>query len=208
MAGTSDNTLPGSELGDSDGSKVTTPSNPFDPSRLRLSQNFADAVGVKRALLTIPVRKPGRQDFVRVNPDEGYRLETAVLELKDERETYLVDPGLWAELPGEIVPKVLFTAQNRQGVLFLWPIRLPGEDGRHDEWNRSALEAADLAQTQWVRVAANMGLGAYEVYTATGDLPKPEWPETDFREILRVAFKDRFITSMDHPAVRRLRGAL
>jgi len=182
--------------------------NPFDPNRLRLSQNFADSVGVKRAMLTVPVRRPGRQDFVRVHADPAYRLETAVLELKEERETYLVDPGLWGELPGEIVPKVLFMAQTRQGVLFLWPIRLPGPDGRHDEWNRSALEAAGLAQQQWVRVAANMGLGAYEVFTATGDLPDPEWPAEAFPDILRVAFRDRFITSLDHPAVRRLRGAL
>ena len=30
--------------------------------KLRLSQNFSDMVGVKKALLTIPVRKPSRQD--------------------------------------------------------------------------------------------------------------------------------------------------
>ena len=178
----------------------------FDPSRLRLSQNFAESVGVKKALLTVPVRKPGRQDFVRVHPDESYRLETAVLELKEERETYLVDPDIWHELPGEIVPKVLFTTINRQGVLTLWPIRLPGEDGRHDEWNRSALEAAEIAQKRWLRVAANMGLGAYEVYEAVGELPEPEWPDVDFQEILRIGFRDRFITSVDHPVVRRLRG--
>jgi hypothetical protein len=118
----------------------------FDPSRLRLSQNFSESVGVKKALLTVPVRKPGRQDFVRTHPDDSFRLETAVIELKEDRETYLIDPELWHELPGEIVPKVLFTTINRQGVLSLWPIRLPREDGRHDEWNRSALEAADLAR--------------------------------------------------------------
>lgn len=53
----------------------------------------------------MPVRKPGRQDFIRVHPDESYRLETAVLELKEDRETYLVDPDIWHELPGEIVPR-------------------------------------------------------------------------------------------------------
>ena len=89
-----------------------------------------------------------------------------ILELKEDRETYLVDRNLWGELPGELIPKVLFTVINRQGVLTLWPIRLPGEDGRHDEWNRSALEAAEMAQKEWIRVAANMSLGAYEVYRA------------------------------------------
>ena len=182
--------------------------NLFDPSRLRLSQNFAGSVGVKKALLTVPVRKPGRQDFIRVHSDATYRLETAVLELKEERETYLVDPDIWHELPGEIVPKVLFTTINRQNVLTLWPIRLPGEDGRHDEWNRSALEAAEMAQKRWIRVAANMGLGAYEVFEAVSNLPEPEWPEVEFQEILRIGFKDRFITSLDHPVVRRLQGEM
>ena len=115
-------------------------------------------MGVKKALLTVPVRKPNRQEFIRVHPGEDWRLETVILELKEERESYLVDRNLWGELPGELIPKVLFTVINRQGVLTLWPIRLPGEDGRHDAWNRSALEAAGMAQEQWIRMAANMSL--------------------------------------------------
>lgn len=182
--------------------------DPLDPAALRLSQDFVRAVGVKKTILTVPVRKPGRQDFVRVHSDPEYRLQTAVLELKEERETYLVEKGLWHELPGEVIPKVLFTGLTRQGVLFLWPIRLPGEDGRHDEWNRSALEAAELAQRRWVRLAANMGLGAYDVFEALGELPEPEWPAMSFGEILKVAFKDFFIRDSEHPVLRRLRGQL
>ena len=105
----------------------------FDPSALRLSQNFSEATGVKKLVTTIPVRKPNKQDFIRVHQDPAFRLETAILELKEERESYLVSPNLWPELSGELTPKVLFTAINRQKVLFLWPIRLPGEEGRHDE---------------------------------------------------------------------------
>ena len=143
----------------------------FNLDRLRLSQDFANKVGVKKAIITVPVRKPDRQWFVRVHPDPAWRLETAVLELRDDRETFVVDPDLWPELPGELVPKVLFTAINRQGVTFLWPVRLPGEDGRGNAWNSSALEAANLATKGWVRVAANMSLGAYEVFQATAVLP-------------------------------------
>jgi hypothetical protein len=163
-------------------------------------------VGVKKALITVPVRKPNRQDFIQVHPGEDWRLETAVLELKEDRETYLVEPSLWSELPGEIVPKVLLTAINRQGVVFLWPIRLPGTDGRVDEWSRSAVESAQMATDRWVRVAANMSLGAYEVYEATGDIPEPAWPDAPFAKLLEVAFKDRFIQSIEHPVIRKLRG--
>lgn len=183
--------------------------NPFDPARLRLSQNFAETLGVKKALITVPVRRPNKQEFVRVHPSPDYRLETAVLELKEERgETYLVDPSLWRELPSELTPKVLFTTLNRQGVLALWPVRLPGEDGRLDAWNASALEAAEMARERWVRVVANMSLGAYEVYAATGNLPDPNWPELSFTEILKVAFKGHYINEIEHPVIRRLRGEL
>jgi hypothetical protein len=179
----------------------------FDPAHLRLSQNFHESLGVKKALITVPVRKPGKQDFIRVHPDPAYRLETAVLQLKEERnETYLVAPELWPELAGEITPMVLFTAINRQKVTFLWPIRLPGADGRSDEWNASAQEAAQMAQSGWVRVMANMSLGAYDVFEATGDIPDPEWPETAFSGLLNIGFKGRYITSLDHPVVHRLRG--
>ncbi len=119
-----------------------------------------------------------------------------------------MDPSIWSELPGEIIPEVLFTTINRQGVVFLWPIRLPGEDGRHNPWHRSALEAAQLATKQWVRVAANMSLGAYDVFEATGDFPEPEWPNISFKEILQIAFRDTYIQSLDHPVIRRLRGEL
>jgi hypothetical protein len=182
--------------------------DPFDLQRLRLSQDFAATVGLKKALLTVPVRKPSGQDFVRVHPDPAMRLDTAVLELKDERETYLVEPALWPALSGDIVAKVLFTAMNRQGVLFLWPIRLPGEDGRHDHWNRSALEAAQSAMHAWVKVVSNMSLGAYDVFEAAGTLPEPVWPDVTFQEVLRVAFKERFIRDLHHPVLRRLRGEL
>jgi hypothetical protein len=187
---------------------VTTAENLFDLRRLRLSQNFAATIGVKKAITTVPVRKPDRQSFVRVHPDPDWRLETAVIEVKEDRETYLVDPSLWSELPGDIVPKVLFTAINRQGVVFLWPVRLPAEDGKHDEWNRSALEAAQMAMKEWVRVAANMSLGAYDIYVASGDLSEPEWPEVGFEKLLEVAFRDRFIRTFDHPVIRKLRGEL
>jgi hypothetical protein len=177
-----------------------------DLAALRLSQDFDASLGVKRALLTVPVRKPAREWFVRTNP--ALRIETCVLELKEDRETYLVVPALRSELASESTfgPRALFVAMNRQGVLFVWPIRLPGPDGKIDDWNRSALEAASMAETQWIRVASNMPLGAYDVFIASADWPEPSWPDLPLSEILRIAFKGRVIDSLDHPVLKRLRG--
>jgi hypothetical protein len=177
-------------------------------SELRLSQDFSETAGVKKVIMTIPVRKPGRQDFFRVHPSPDYYLETAVLEHKQERETYLVDRGLWSELPGEIVPKALFTVINRQNVLSIWTVRLPGRGGRLDPWNQSAIDAVNIAKKQWIRMASDMNLGAYEVFMATAELPDPVWPELTFEEMLKIAFKDKFIRDFDHPILCQLRGEI
>jgi hypothetical protein len=70
--------------------------NPFgDLSALRLDQSYADTVGVKKLLTTVPVRKPNRQDFVRVHPDPGYRLTpAAIIEVTEDRDVYLVMPSM------------------------------------------------------------------------------------------------------------------
>ncbi|MFZ2092335.1 MAG: hypothetical protein WB037_21855 [Pseudolabrys sp.] len=181
--------------------------NPFDPAALRLDQSFADTVGVKKHLVTVPVRKPNRQDFVRVHSHLEYRLTpAAIIEVKEDREVYLVTPNIARELAGEFTAATLFTTINRQGVLHLWPVKLPGPDGKHNEWHRSAAEAAELAMKGWIRVTANMSVGAYEVFEAIGDLPEPEWPEIPLPEILKIAFSDRIVDRTDHPLVQRLRG--
>jgi hypothetical protein len=181
--------------------------DPFDPVALRLDQSYADTVGVKKLLTTVPVRKPTRQDFVRVHPDASYRLTpAAIIEVKDDREVYLVTPNLAPGLVGEFSTVTLFTTINRQGTLHLWPVKLPTSDGRQNEWHRSAAEAAERAMKKWVRVTASMSLGAYEIFEASGDLPEPVWPDFSFQEILRIAFRDRIVDRADHPLVQRLQG--
>jgi hypothetical protein len=66
--------------------------NPFDPAALRLDQSYADTVGVKKLLTTVPVRKPNRQDFVRVHADPAPRSAGEQLWLKTLMQfAYLVD---------------------------------------------------------------------------------------------------------------------
>jgi hypothetical protein len=178
----------------------------LDLSKLRLSQNFQAALGVTKRLTTVPVRRAGPQDFFRVHPSPEYALQTMLLEFKDDNEVYLVDPSLWHDLAGELVPKVLCLTVSRQNVVRLWPIRLPDEEGKLDDWNRSALEAAEIGKTSWIRLRANRSLGAYEVFEAHGEIPDPEWPDLTLQQIVEIAFKGKFITSWDHPALRRLRG--
>jgi hypothetical protein len=187
--------------------QTETAPDPFNPTALRLDPSYAETVGVRRHVMTVPVRKPNRQEFFRVHSDPLYRLTpAAIVELKEDRETYLITPAIAQQLPGEFAAATLFTAVNRQGVLFVWPLKLPGPDGKQNDWHRSAAEAAEIAMNRWSRLKANMSLGAYELFEATGDLPEPEWPELTFPEILKIAFRNHYVDQIDHPLIKRLLG--
>src|SRR5262249_44705191 len=121
-----------------------TAADPFDIASLRLNPSFLETAGVKKLITTVPVKKPSPQDFVRVHPAPEYQQNYAMIDLKDDREEYLVHPLIHEALIGEVVYKTVFTAVNRQGVCFLWPVRIPAPDDRKAEWPRSLRVAAEL----------------------------------------------------------------
>ena len=182
--------------------------DPFDPARLRLRQDFVATSGAKKLLTHIPIKKPGPQEFFRVCPKPDYRLEPfAIIEMKESRDVYPVDPELAEILGNECKYVTLYLGITRQGDPFLWPVKLPdSESGRKPlAWHTSAREAAELAMTKWVRMCANMSAGAYDIYEATANIPAPEWPTEPLRTLLRIAFKGDLITSLDHPVIVALR---
>ena len=194
---------------ESQGKPVPALTNHLNLEEIRLSQDYASTVGVKKVLTTVPIRKPGKQTFFRVHPDPNYRLPVLLLEMKETVgvETYLVMPHLCAELAGETTAKMLHTCITRQGDCFLWPIKLLGPDGRLDQWNQSALDAAEMGAHTWIRLVPNLALGAYDVYQAVDNLPEPKWLDASFQELVDLAFKGKTIEDYEHPILRQLRGA-
>jgi len=189
--------------------EVEKPADPFAPANLRLSQSFADTTAVKKLITTVPVRKPNSQDFVRVHAGTGFCENFPLIQLKDDNEQYVVAAKLVPELASEIVSVTLYLATNKQGVAFLWPVRLPGTDGKDfDAW-RSAREAAEMAKKKWVRLKWNKSLGAYDIYQAVTQTTEPEWPaDMDYWDLIKIAFRDHIIQDLDHPVVKRLRGLI
>lgn len=188
------------------------PPDPFDLESLAIPGDIATSA-VKKAVTTVPVRKPHRQEFVRVHPV----LRGAVAVITDKNDSnaeYLLTGRAFIQsaseaLPGEVVGKMLYLTVSRQGTLFLWPVRLQNTDGRaENDWNRSAREAAMMAVDVWVRVASNRSLGAYEPFVAAGIQTEPSWPDEamTWKELLRIAFKSRLIADFNHPLVRDLTG--
>ena len=186
-------------------------SDPFDPSelaKLRLSQDFSELSQVKPVLTNIACRKPHKQEFVRVRAGEEFRFTTGCFVDKDSRETYLVTQDVRDHLVGDVTPTLLVVCVSRNSPIpFLWPLTLPGVDGRPNRWHESGIEAAKIAETQWTKVVADMSAGCYVPNVARGNLPEPDWSEIpSISELLRLSFKDRLIAKPDHPVLRRLRG--
>ena len=94
-----------------------TSDDPFDLAKLRVSQDFLETTNVKKLLTTVPIRKPAAQDFVRVHPSPQYRELLALLELKEDREIYIVNLTAVPELQVECYIATLFTAISRTGVI-------------------------------------------------------------------------------------------
>jgi hypothetical protein len=186
----------------------TTPKlDPFDLTSLRLDQSFLTRPAAKPQLNQVQVRKPSKTEFVRTHKDPSHRLVVGIIEMKeDKNELYITTGSMTAELSRLVWPVELVTTITRQGVPFLWPTKLAGPDGKHNDWHRTACEAASSARDKWICLVANQGNKAYDVFEAQGVLPEPVWPEWTFDQMLRVGFRGKIIDSNSHPMAQRLHG--
>jgi hypothetical protein len=187
----------------------TTPSAAgLDLKSLRLPANYGATLGVKKLLTSVVVGKPGKPQFFRAHQADDMTCDVMLLENKDTRESYVVVPQVAQEISDLVCPVRLHAAIDRQNNVFLIPVPLPGEDGGRNQWHESRAQAVEHSKLHWIRISANMAVGAYDVYEAEGELPEPEWPAHDIDALIQVAFRGKIITSIDHPIVQSLRGKI
>ena len=186
----------------------TAASTALSLESLRLPPNYGATLGVKKLLTNVHVGKPKKPQFFRTHVDENMSFNAMLLEQKESRETYVVVPEVAQELSELVRPVQLNAAIDRQNNPFLIPVPLPGEDGNRNPWHESLAQAVELAKTQWLRISANMAMGAYDVFVAEGPLPDPEWPELTIDVLIQVAFRGKIITDLEHPIVQSLLGRI
>jgi UDP-3-O-acyl-N-acetylglucosamine deacetylase len=185
--------------------------SPFDLDALRAAPDL-DAFDVEKILTTVPVRRPGKNEFFRVHPSDDYAVDSYVLEHESDldRTTYWVAPGVRVELVEHLRKVRLYTCIDKRSNVFLWPAKLPIVDGSASarSWYLSGLRAAEEAKRLWVKIVGNKVIGAYDIVVARGDLGDPQWPDHTFAELIELAFRDRLIDSLDHAAVREINGEI
>jgi hypothetical protein len=185
----------------------TTSTSKFDPKRYRQVQTYQaeETAGWNRKHQTvIPVRKPSKKQFVRSHHSPEYRAY-AMPTISDETtgEVYLLDADL--NLPPDILNKIdllnLVTSITADGSLFLWCYK-----DSTNSWSDSARIAVRAASQKWVRVIPDRSSNGYMLEYPVVAPTEPNWPSMSFTQILETAFGSRYIDTLQHSLVRKLRG--
>jgi hypothetical protein len=185
----------------------------FDFEAIRIPPNFEREAGVRKQLTMVRVRKPRRQEWVRVHPDPAYHAKVATIVLKEDEnskeEIYLVAPRVAEDMADEITLTTLYLAMNRQGDVFIWPCRDPNPELRRgDTAATSRLEAIEAAMTRYVRVQWKSP--AYEISFRDASIleTEPVWPDKPFSELIKLAFfrVGLYIDDPNHQVIKILQG--
>ena len=90
--------------------------DPYNPQNFLVDEG-AEVVGkVKKVITTVPVRKPNRQEWIRVNPNPAYRMaKVFLLALQGQMKVahYLVLPKVAPIIESDIVTVTMLTAYSR-----------------------------------------------------------------------------------------------
>lgn len=185
--------------------------DPFDPVNVRAKTDYGGKIRAEKKLLGMSCRNPKSKEWIQVNPSPEYQLQVNLLKMDrgagGSDEVYLIDPDMATTLMEDCYLANIFVAVNRQNDAFLWACREPDED-RPLEWHKTALDAAEQAQSEWIKVRANMGTGRYDIFTIKSleKQPDPVFPKQSLRELLRLTFREYYIDSPDHIVVKKITG--
>jgi hypothetical protein len=184
-----------------------TPGSRFDPKRYRQAQ----ALRVeelwdwsRKQQTVIPVRKPSKKQFVRTHSSPDYRADSMPTIVDDATgEVYLLAADF--DLPADIENKVdmvnMAAAITADGSIFLWFYK-----NSTNSWSESARIAIREASLRWVRVLPDKSSNGYLLEAPMVAPADPVWPPMTFTEILETAFGARYIDSLQHPQIKKLRG--
>lgn len=189
---------------------ATANPDPFDPQTHL--DNTMDDVNVETVLTAVPVRKPKRTEFIRVNPDPAFVVPRMFLLERDtgmDTESYLVTPPVQHLVSEELKQVRLYTTITKRGTVFLWPVKLPGDNNDHiRRISDTAIQCAEQAKTLWVKMHWDRDLGGYVMQRAKDDLGTPQWPNKSMRDLLELGFRNYLVDRPDHPVIRELAGEI
>jgi hypothetical protein len=155
----------------------------------------------------VTVRRPYKERFFRVNPDPGTRLaNVGILDWQEDKQRvpYLVLPVFFPKVAGLAYRATVVSCVDDEHEWFTWALKQNRPGFSTNACNDSAMEVAETAETQWVRLLAKDG--RYGCRKPEEDFWEPVFCPDPLLAQLNQGFRGRIINSLDHPILRRLEG--
>ncbi|MBN8457480.1 MAG: hypothetical protein J0M04_06570 [Verrucomicrobia bacterium] len=171
-----------------------------------LGRPIDEIVASEKLLTSLLVRKPKRDEWVRVHPTISARVY--IYEAREENAHYIVLPEVVEPLRDVVRYVQLSLATNYSGGHFVWPVPVPTERRPHRA-HVTAFAAAERAAREWIRIS--WGKDDYDLYRRSSAQVDPVW-STEIStpsEMMRFVAKTggiEIIDTLDHPVVRALLG--
>ena len=169
--------------------------------------NEAEEITLENLIMNVQFMKPKNRQFIRTKPGDLASNIHSYGFMEDNdfgKTTFIVSQNIFEQFKRHCFRAKLVTCIDRQGGVFLWPLRI---NKKENSWNSSAREAAFLAETKWLsKLPHYNGATAYEFQQATGNLGEPNWPSNDFDDLMRIALKNYYINDQNHPVIQKLQG--
>ena len=178
----------------------------FSPENLRVLNTMDLGKLVRQELVGMPVRKPERDEWFKVHPD--YQQQGGILEFKSQKKIYWVSKKMQSQVEHDpcFSFRLCVLAVNRQGAPFIWPVRPNGEaDGAGPKWVQIPFAAMIQSKEKWTRLYWSQASNEHLI-DSSELLDEPKFPDKPFPELLKLAFKDTMIDTVDHPAILELKG--
>jgi hypothetical protein len=174
---------------------------------------------VTKAILTkLVIRNPRKDELVRVRRASEFAVTLLQFKLDDgeafgDETRNFVHPSLERmfrdEFNRELTRITLRMAVNERGKHFLWPVETLTASGRAQPAAASRRAAVAAAERDWIFIAWKTGEFQVRVLASEADrarIGEPKWPNLTVKEVLKLALSDgKFIDSIDHPIIRKLR---
>ena len=172
----------------------------------------AETSTVKRLLTRVAVvSRPDPQWWVQAYQHPEFRTEEiAIIEYAKDRRLYAVAPKFKETLKRFYRKHYLFVGATGGGAIFIWVIKMAGEDG---VWNKFPMTMYDCAgvcmRNGWHQIVT--GPHGYEAIPPDGYKEPPPWAEwlhpcTCLDDLIELAFKQTYIDREDHPVYVDLLG--
>jgi hypothetical protein len=181
------------------------------------SKRPPDIGGVETLLTALPILKIGDVgDFARLHPseDECWTPELCFVSvpIKGAKRDmlHLIDEDVAiAHLAAKKIKRFRLALATKPHDVFFFCI-VPSQN-IEDSWNKTALEACELAKTRWTQALSRKpeGIEAYLIDHAQNEdaFPAPKWPSRTLDELIEVTFRAANIENDRHPGLLRLIGA-